>query len=454
MQSQKRLSVLRNMKIGLFHIGSSMADVLGSGIWNRVMIKDLGYAATPVGLLLALRYFLAPMAAWAGARSDQTNVRGYKRLPWVLGGRLAMIAGYMLVAFSTIELARHGSEWWIGIILGFVLASLGQNASGSTFLALVYDRAPADQRGRAVGIVWTFLLAGYAVSGVLFSRLFPEYTEGAFLTFFATVGVIMGGIWLFAVWGEEKPQAPDEADEQPTNHTNTPHHKPNFAADLRNTLDTPSARMLAFFMLLSFAAAFMQDSILEPFGGRVFDLSVGETTRFQAYWGTMAIVSSVGALWGYRRFARVGYKRLSGWGVWVMIATFSALALTSFAQWEALLRPSLLLLGIGYGLWNIGTVGLMVDHSREGAAGLDLGIWTVIATLCRGSGVLLGAVLYDVMDTILAAETAAYGSIFMIEVVLLLAAIPFLNQIGQTEKTGVTTTPRQEQELVMSSTLD
>ena len=44
-----------------------MADVLTTGLWNRVMISDLGYSATPVGLLLGLRYFLAPLGLWPGA---------------------------------------------------------------------------------------------------------------------------------------------------------------------------------------------------------------------------------------------------------------------------------------------------------------------------------------------------------------------------------------------------
>ena len=43
------------MKIGLFHLGSGMADVIITGVWNRIMISDLGYAATPVSLLTSLR---------------------------------------------------------------------------------------------------------------------------------------------------------------------------------------------------------------------------------------------------------------------------------------------------------------------------------------------------------------------------------------------------------------
>ncbi|HLA41805.1 MAG TPA: hypothetical protein VJZ27_00120, partial [Aggregatilineales bacterium] len=50
----ENLSLLRNLKMGSFHIGSAMTDVLVGGVWNRVMIQDLGFAATPVGLLVSL----------------------------------------------------------------------------------------------------------------------------------------------------------------------------------------------------------------------------------------------------------------------------------------------------------------------------------------------------------------------------------------------------------------
>ena len=83
-------SALRSFKIGSFHIGSSMTDVLLSGVWNRVMITDLGVAAWPVSLLLAARYFLAPLAIWAGHESDTHPVLGSRRTAYIWLGRLMM----------------------------------------------------------------------------------------------------------------------------------------------------------------------------------------------------------------------------------------------------------------------------------------------------------------------------------------------------------------------------
>ncbi|MBZ0310739.1 MAG: BCD family MFS transporter [Anaerolineae bacterium] len=421
---QKNLSITRNLKIGTFHIGSTMADVLGAGVWNRVMIQDLQYAATPVGLLLALRYFMAPLATWAGQRSDYTALYGYRRLPWVWGGRLMMVVGYLLVAFSTVELVRHGSLWWSGIILGFIISSIGYSISGSTFLALVYDRAAEHQRGRAIGIVWTFLLAGYAIAGILFARLLPEYKEGEFVTFFVTVGALMIFIWVVSLWGEEKPVAQEVLDtEKPT------HERPSFLEEIRGLLESHSARMLAWFMVLSFVGAFMQDALLEPFGGKVFGLETGDTSRFQAYWGTSAILFSGITLWAYRRFPGIGYRRFTRFGVVLMILTFTLLNITAFAEMKSLLYPSLLLLGVGYGFWNIGTLGLMVENTRESKAGLDLGVWTLMVTLFRGGGILVGTILFDLFNTLFSDSAASYGIIFAIEAILLILSLAALHRI-------------------------
>lgn len=422
MDSQAPLSVKRNLKIGTFHLGSTMADVLGSGVWNRVM-KDLGFAATPISLLLGLRYFLVPLAVWAGQQSDHTNVRGYRRFPWIFGGRLMMIVGYLLVAFSTVEIVRYGSIWWVGIATGFLLVSIGYSISGSTFLALLYDRSPAHQHGRVVGVVWTFLIAGYAVAGILFDRLLPEYEEIRFLEFFVFINLLMLIIWVFALWGEEKPY---------TTPASMLEKAPTFREMMREVKIVwadRNARLLAWFILLSFSAGFMQDPLLEPFGGTVFGLSLGETSRFQSYWGTTAILSSIAAIWGYRRFKAYGYLRLSRWGVILLLITFVGLIAAAYSQQVSLLRTMLLLLGVGYGLWNIGTLGLMVENSREAKAGLDLGIWTMITTLCRGIAITLGGVFFDLFVWGFDSETTAYALVFAIEAMLLGGALIVLHQM-------------------------
>src|SRR5690606_5695343 len=106
MEQQQGLSTARNLKIGLFHLGSGMADVITTGIWNRIMITDLGFSATPIGLLVALRYFLAPLGVWAGRMSDQRAVGGYRRLFWIWLGRAMMALSIATLGMATAVIAR------------------------------------------------------------------------------------------------------------------------------------------------------------------------------------------------------------------------------------------------------------------------------------------------------------------------------------------------------------
>src|SRR5215813_8828709 len=137
-ETTSNLSIARNAKIGLFHIGSSLADILALSVWNRVAIVELGLAATPIALLLSLRYFLAPLSAWVGHLSERPGWGGLRRLPYIWGGRLLMMLSFFLLGFSTVTLAdSHDSlPAWIGIIVALVLFSVGSAFSGGTFLAL------------------------------------------------------------------------------------------------------------------------------------------------------------------------------------------------------------------------------------------------------------------------------------------------------------------------------
>ena len=211
---EPNLTPVRNLKIGFFHLGSGMADIIATGVWNRIMISDLGFSATPIGLLVALRYFLAPLGVWAGRVSDERSVFGYRRLFWVWSGRAMMAVSMLMLGLITADLARGApadSLRWIGLTLSLLLFSLGNAFSGGTFLALVYDRSATSQRGRAVGIVWTFLLLGYAVGGPLFGIMLPasaENTTGLKFSpdtlqnlFIGAAALIMGGAVVFLAAG-------------------------------------------------------------------------------------------------------------------------------------------------------------------------------------------------------------------------------------------------------------
>ena len=442
MQSEARpLSLARNLKIGLFHLGSGIADVLTTGVWNRIMISDLGFSATPVALLLSLRYFLIPIGIWSGEISDRRRFLGTRRLFWIWSGRALMLLGIALTGWQTAELARANllagsgqisSADWLILALALLLFSLGSALSGSTFLALLYDRAPRRQRGQVVGIVWAFLLIGFMVAGIMFGILLPEGVgETRKLTpptlrslFFITTGVV-AALWFVSLLGEERRSQSDRSS------ANTALRKGQYRADLAFIWEQPSLRYFIGFLIISFICAFMQDIVLEPFAGDVFAQSPEQTARFSAYWGGMSILSMAVALIITRRMARITHSALAGWGTMLLTVAFAFFGIAALTKDAALLTPGLLLMGAGLGVWNVGTLGLMMDFSPLGRVGAFMGIWTVIVTLARGGGVLAGGLLRDVLLAVGLPLARAYGSIFLFEALGLVGSLLLLQRVNE-----------------------
>ena len=436
------LTLGRNLKIAMFHLGSGMADVLTTGVWNRIMVADLGFGAAFVGLLTGLRYFLAPLGVIAGRYSDTHAIGGYRRLFWIWLGRAMMAISTVSLGYATAELARlAGGEsaaatpaiLWSALVFSFLLFSLGGAISGSTFLALIYDRAAERQRGRAVGLVWTFLLLGFTVGGVFFSIMLPQdeeageiaFSADSVLTLFLVTAAALSVIWFVSLLGEERRWqgariAKDKAE-----------------WDLRRDLSlawrSREMRFFLFYLVLSMAFAFLQDTVLEPFAGQVFGMEAHITNRFAAYWGSMAILGSFASLALLRRSGAFNHVNLSQVGVFLLILAYIVFAVSSLAEARSLVTPGLILLGFGLGAWNIGTLGLMMDMSPAGRAGTFLGFWTLCVTFARGAGVAGGGVIRDVILALSGEHAVAYGAVFgcgLIGLLISWLALRFVKSVG------------------------
>ena len=430
-QNKSDLSIGHNLKIAMFHLGSGMADVLTTGVWNRIMVADLGFSATFVGLLTGLRYFLAPIGVVAGRYSDTHSVGGYRRLFWIWLGRLLMVVSTLSLGYATAELVLRANSnaadptpayLWLSLIVSFLLFSLGGALSGSTFLALISDRASEDQRGRAVGLVWTFLLLGFAVGGVIFSLLLP-HEEGAgeiafsaqsLLNLFMIAAGLFALLWFFSVLGEERRRVGSVG--------TASDYGSNLRGDLALVWNSRQMRFFLFYLILSMAFAFLQDTVLEPFAGQVFGMEAHITNRFSAYWGGTAIVASFVVLYLSRRYTALSHLSVSQAGVIILIIAYLIFAASSLGDNRPLVTPGLVFLGVGLGIWNIGTLGLMMDMSPVGRAGTFLGFWTLCVTFARGAGVAGGGIVRDVMLNLSGQHTIAYGAVFCCGIIGLLVA--------------------------------
>ena len=423
-KNQRHLSWRRNLKISFFHLGSGMADVLATGVWNRIMVADLGFSATLVGLLTGLRYFLAPLGVWAGRFSDAHTVGGFRRLFWIWLGRAMMALSTVSLGLATAELVSRARDTasnqpappmvWLTLVVSFLLFSLGSALSGSTFLALVYDRAAEHQRGRAGGLVWTFLLLGFTVGGIFFGLMLPSdeaalpgavaFSAQSVQTLFLVTAGLLALLWFFSLLGEEKRYSGVSA---------SPGRQTSLRRDLGLVWHSRPMRFFLFYLTLSMLFAFLQDTVLEPFAAQVFGMEARITNRFSAYWGSMAILGSFGLLFLSRRWPALTNVRMSLAGVLALMLAYAVFAVSSLAGIRGAVTAGLILLGLGLGIWNIGTLGLMMDLSPSGRAGTFLGFWTLTVTLARGLGVAGGGLVRDVAFSLSGEFSMAYGLVFV-----------------------------------------
>lgn len=419
----QRLNVLRTMKIGSFHIGSSFVDLLTSGILNRVLISDLNLWAAPVALLAALRYLLAPLSIWAGYRSDTHPIFGLHRLPYIWAGRIPMVLSLPLLPVITVLLAADPRSvlGWVLALIAFVVYGIGTLLSGSTYLALVRDSAPPERRGQALSIVQIFLIASFPVAGIVYGQMMPVYDPATFWDITLTGMAIAASFFFFSLLGEER-RGQTIVSEHPVEHVP-------FRALLSEMWADRRTRLFFVFLALGAMSAFAQDAVLEPFGGQVFGLPAGETTRFNAYWGTGVVISLLATVFLTRHRQAFEQTDTTVIGLVLTALPLALLGIVAIGELQALLIPALFLFGIGFGIYTIGAVSLLMAMTSDTRAGAYLGLWTMAQLLFRGLGIALGGVIRDIVYLATKSYPLAYGSVFFLEALGLLACILIIMKV-------------------------
>lgn len=187
------------------------------------------------------------------------------------------------------------------------------------------------------------------------------------------------------------------------------------------------ARWFAAFLLISMFSYFMQDVLLEPFGGEVFSLSPSQTTRFNAYMGVGVVI---GMLWGgMRLIPQKGKRWVTSVGVSIMVIAFFGLAASSIWAIERSLPVLILALGLGAGWFTVGGVALMMDLTTGQHTGLFIGVWTLIQAAAKGPTAIVGGALYQGLANMGLSPDRAYAAIFVLEGAGLAISLVFLGRV-------------------------
>lgn len=413
----------RIIRLSSFQIGSAMGDILVTSVWNRIMIANFGIPAWPVGLLIAMRYLLSPISLWAGYRSDSFPIRGLHRTPYIWIGRFMMVVSFPFLGLSLGRMAdQAGDPWgWVLAAVCFLLYGVGTLVSGSPYLTLVRDSVPKEKQGLAISIVETALIAFFPIAAISFGYWLESYSQPVFWQVVLFTMVVGGFFWFFAIAGVEKPAGmPGREDVAPVSGQ--------FSQTFRRLWADQRTRRFFVFLAIGTLAAWAQDNILEPFGAQVFAMDVGQTTRFNAYWQTMTVVVLVIGAFILRRRRPEQQVRLTKIGLVVMTLGMIMLVLASLGAQQRILELGLVVFGTGFGLYTFGALSLMIVMTTDASAGAYLGLWSVCILVSRGLGIGLGSILRDGFLSLGASFGVAYGLIFALEALGLLAAALLLSR--------------------------
>jgi BCD family chlorophyll transporter-like MFS transporter len=397
-------------RLGLVQMCLGAIVVLTTSTLNRLMVVELALPAVLPGLLVALHYGIQITRPNWGFLSDT----GGNRTRWIIGGMAALAAGAMLAAYGVVILEGRFALGMVLSVIAYALIGLGVGASGTSLLALLATATAPHRRAAAATITWLMMIAGIAVTaGVVGAQLDP-YSAGLLLRI---VALVTGGAFVvtcLAVAGiEARVDAAAQAEAMP------------FRQGLAEVWAEPKARSFTLFVFLSMTAYFMQELILEPYAGLVFAFTPGQSTSLSGAQngGVFMGMVLVGMM-------ATGFKigSLRAWviggclGSALMLVT---LTLLGQAGVGAPLVPAVVGLGFFNGVFAVAAIGSMMALAGQGRGareGTRMGLWGAAQALAAGFGGLLGAALVDVLRVALKADASAFGTVFLIEAGLFVAA--------------------------------
>lgn len=432
--ASKDLPLGRLLRLSLFQVSVGMAVVLVTGTLNRVMIVELGVPASLVALMIALPLVFAPLRALIGFRSDTyTSYIGWRRAPFLWFGSLLQFGGLAIMPFALILLSgdSNGPAWvaQAGSALAFLLVGAGLHTTQTAGLALATDLAPEEARPRVVALLFVTLLFGMLVSALAFGWLLNDFSQMQLIRVVQGAAALTIILNLIALWKQESLDPERTAPRA---------EKPRFRQAWRDLMAQGRTSRLLVAVALGTAAFTMQDVLLEPFGGEVLGLSVSATTVLTALFaGGTLIAFAASARWLSNG---MDPHRLAGYGAVVGIVAFGLVTLVTAVESVAAFRLGVFLIGVGGGLFAVGTLMAAMNLARRSGSGLALGAWGSVQATATGVGIALGGLLRDGVSALaesgalgpaLTGPATGYGAVYQLEVLLLFITLIVIGPLAR-----------------------
>ncbi|WP_281299787.1 MULTISPECIES: PucC family protein [unclassified Iodidimonas] len=420
------LPLPRLLRLALFQISVGMAFVLLNATLNRVMIVELGVPASLVAIMIALPLVFAPLRALIGHRSDHhRSFLGWKRVPYIWMGSLLQFGGFAIMPFALLILSgdTHGPILigQVGAALAFLLVGAGLHITQTTGLALATDLAPEASRPRVVALLYVMLLLGMVASALIIGALLEDFSQLRLIQVVQGAAVITILLNLAALWKQEARDPSRTAFDQP--------RIPFQAAWKEFVRENRPTRLLTA-IGLGAAAFAMQDILLEPYGGEILGLSVSATTSLTA-------LLAGGTLVGFFLAARALDQgddacRIAAFGAIIGLVAFPLVILSQPFQSVLLFQAGTTLIGLGGGLFGVGSLTAAMALAKDGQSGLALGAFGAVQATATGLAISFGGLARDVighwaesgaLGAALNSPATGYMAVYHIEIILIFATL-------------------------------
>lgn len=414
----RSLGWLSIARLALVQVAIGSVMVLMTSTLNRVMVVELGLAASIPGALVALHFAVQLLRPRMGFRSDAAG----RRIPWILGG-MALVALSAFGAAGATALMAHDPRLGIAAAVGaFLLLGLGISAASTPLLAYLAERVEEHRMAGAAALCWILMIAGMILTAGVAGTLLDPFSMERLLAVTAGVCGVAFLAAVVGVWGRRDGVVVN-AFRGVSGAGGATGTKASFRETFAAMWSDPQSRRFAIFVFVSMLAYSAQEIILEPFAGAIFGMTPGESTR-------VAGMQHGGALLGMLLGA-VGASRFGTLPRWAAAGCVgSALALLALAAMPALgsvagVKISVFSLGVANGVFAVAAIGAMMGltvKGKAGGAGLRMGFWGAAQAMAYGAGGFMGAALSDLARAFLGSPSAGYVLVFLLEAVLFVIA--------------------------------
>ncbi|WP_347280065.1 MULTISPECIES: BCD family MFS transporter [unclassified Leptolyngbya] len=438
------IGLLTMLRLGIFNMGLGIMSLLTLGVLNRVMIDELQVPALIAAGAIAVHQFMAPARVWFGQLSDSKPLLGYHRSGYIWLGILSMaITSFIAVqvvwqlnaSMANLGWGSHAYPWVALLALVFAVYGLALSATSTPFTALLVDVSDDKTRSRLIGIGWAMLMVGIIVGVIITSIVLKslalnssvDQVQASINRLFIIAPVIVCILAIASTYGIERKYS------RLTSRSSLRNREDGITLRRALRILTASRQTGLFFsfLLVLSLSLFMQDAILEPYGGEVFGMLISETTQLNAAFGMGTLIGII--LTGFFIVPRIGKQRTVKIGCFWAAFCLGMIALSGTTGQPPFLMAAVFCFGLASGILTLGAIVLMLDLTIAETAGTFIGAWGLAQAIARGSATLLGGGVLDLGKSLFASSPSvlpAYTLVFLTQAVGMIVAIFLLSRVS------------------------